>query len=410
MSHLFVFHLFSSVSRYEHSLGVCHLAGLLSEQLGLSEKDKIELMLAGLYHDVATPPYAHLMEEVLKNLYGFDHEEQLRNIIIGQHDKVGGKHVQIFQGRMLKLHRVCQSKHGRKLGLDSVRIANLAAGAEFDILGDLICSKDIDIDNIDNVVRSASAMGIHNFSTDIAEIITKSFIINNKKLYLDSGIQQYLVTWQKVRETLYSMIFSSITDFSLQTMVKDAIQLIAEAEPKYRLAKEDWALTETDFLNKRLLKYKKTSEIFDQIKLGKVYNCLAYFRINGGDILNPLNENLSTLQNIAEKHYKNYIQTKFNRKQGDSQSTRVLLNFYFDKRKRTINRPMIFFNNIDNKSIAVNEKPKLLVGIFTPYHLKWDNSTMYDFFYEIKSLKVVEDLRIIKIFKDKYPFVKGVPI
>jgi HD superfamily phosphohydrolase len=57
---------FSAVTRYEHSVGVCHLANLASKSLNLSEKDKIELMIAALYHDVTTPPFAHAMEEILK--------------------------------------------------------------------------------------------------------------------------------------------------------------------------------------------------------------------------------------------------------------------------------------------------------------------------------------------------------
>jgi HD superfamily phosphohydrolase len=37
---------FSAVSRYEHALGVCHLANIAADSLSLSEKDKIELMIA----------------------------------------------------------------------------------------------------------------------------------------------------------------------------------------------------------------------------------------------------------------------------------------------------------------------------------------------------------------------------
>ncbi len=45
----FSFPSFASASRYEHSLGVCYLAGLFSDSTDLQEKDKIELMLVALY-------------------------------------------------------------------------------------------------------------------------------------------------------------------------------------------------------------------------------------------------------------------------------------------------------------------------------------------------------------------------
>ena len=39
---------FANSSRYEHSLGVCYLAGICAKNLDLSEKDTIELMMACL--------------------------------------------------------------------------------------------------------------------------------------------------------------------------------------------------------------------------------------------------------------------------------------------------------------------------------------------------------------------------
>ena len=67
----YAFPAFANTSRYEHSLGVCYLAGITADHLHLNEKDKLELMIAGLYHDVCTPPFAHAMEEVLQAKYGF---------------------------------------------------------------------------------------------------------------------------------------------------------------------------------------------------------------------------------------------------------------------------------------------------------------------------------------------------
>ena len=43
----YAFPAFANSSRYEHSLGVCYLAGICADYLQLNEKDKLELMLAG---------------------------------------------------------------------------------------------------------------------------------------------------------------------------------------------------------------------------------------------------------------------------------------------------------------------------------------------------------------------------
>lgn len=53
-------------TRFDHSLGVCHIAGMLAEQLGLSE-DEVELVrLAALLHDLGHGPFSHVSEHSLE--------------------------------------------------------------------------------------------------------------------------------------------------------------------------------------------------------------------------------------------------------------------------------------------------------------------------------------------------------
>jgi len=53
-------------TRFDHSLGVCHVAGLLAEQLKLSQ-DEIELVrLAALLHDLGHGPFSHVSENLLE--------------------------------------------------------------------------------------------------------------------------------------------------------------------------------------------------------------------------------------------------------------------------------------------------------------------------------------------------------
>ena len=56
-------------TRFDHSLGVCHVAGMLAEQLALSD-DEIELIrLAALLHDLGHGPFSHVSEHSLEQ-YG----------------------------------------------------------------------------------------------------------------------------------------------------------------------------------------------------------------------------------------------------------------------------------------------------------------------------------------------------
>jgi hypothetical protein len=54
-------------TRFDHSLGVCHVAGLMSKQLGLDENAETTLVrLAALLHDLGHGPFSHVSENLLE--------------------------------------------------------------------------------------------------------------------------------------------------------------------------------------------------------------------------------------------------------------------------------------------------------------------------------------------------------
>ena len=63
-------------ARFEHSLGVMHIAGQAGRALlegGVLDSDDIDVLrLAGLLHDVGHGPFSHLFEQVEKK---FSHED-----------------------------------------------------------------------------------------------------------------------------------------------------------------------------------------------------------------------------------------------------------------------------------------------------------------------------------------------
>src|SRR3989449_5775700 len=73
-------------SRFEHSLGAMHVAGLAGEDLLLkgyvdNAETVQELRLAALLHDIGHGPFSHLFEEVLETRCGTSHEDIGRRIL-----------------------------------------------------------------------------------------------------------------------------------------------------------------------------------------------------------------------------------------------------------------------------------------------------------------------------------------
>ena len=68
-------------TRFEHSLGVMHLAGILSDHLNLKEKDKNLLRATGLLHDIGHCAFSHTLDDIIKKL-GHSHEENSSRIIL----------------------------------------------------------------------------------------------------------------------------------------------------------------------------------------------------------------------------------------------------------------------------------------------------------------------------------------
>lgn len=387
----FSFPSFAAVNRYEHSLGVCHLAGIFAKNLGLLEKEKIEVMLAALYHDVATPPFAHAVEEVLSSLYGFDHEKKLQQLIIGQTDDLGKHRAQLFLGHSLKLHSVCQSKEARKVGIDIIRIAKLAAGDPDDPLGDIICSKDIDLDNADNVFRAATAMGVYQCPTHInPENIAKSFMFDGSRIFLDEGEITSIKEWLRVRELLYKMIYKSLDDFAQQTMLKHAMKYLSQSTSEYRLQESDWCLTDDELIHQRLLRVPKSAEIVKKMRLGKFYSCLSLLLVQGVGCIKEIASKLDNIEQIASEIFSDY----FNRKKGRSEKhvhksdadkiPEVVANIYPDKRFRQINRPLMFMGCQRYLEKKATSDSKLFLGIFTPFHRKWDVDGTAELIFRLK--------------------------
>ena len=337
------FPAFATASRYEHSIGVCYLAGICGDALGLNEMDKMELMIAGLYHDVGTPPFAHAMEEVLQAKFGFDHETNLKNLIIGTTGRFDGEFAQIFQGEGLKLRSVCQNGAARKLGIDLYRIADLSVGNPNDKLSPLINGNGMDLDNIDNIFRASSAMGLISYNSgEIAKQLARAFVLKEDELFYDGGHLNEIHEWQRVRDVQYSAIFDSIDDFAYQTMIKKALRLLLEDDSLVSLDESAWRLTDSSMTYEYLLKHAKSAQIMQRVVLCRPYECLGILYVEGPGITKFINRELDYIEEVASRFFIDILGVSKENKECSEEYRPVVANFFPDKRKRCLKRKTLF--------------------------------------------------------------------
>lgn len=386
---------FAAVSRYEHSLGVCYLAQLCAERLGFSDKEKIELMIAALYHDVATPPFAHTVEEVLSPL-GFNHETRLKELITGVSADTLKERAQVFLGRQLKLNQFFQLMEVRGLKIDRDRIAKIITGKDTD----LVKSDGMDLDNIDNVIRAATAMGITSCEPTVAIRLAKSFVKHKRGFAFEEFAREDIVKWQKTRELLYFMINASKVDFAVQTMIKHAVRLLMDSESQYRLTDKDWCLTDEELLRERLAEHNRSSEIVNRIRLAGPYSCLALLWIEGKEAVSELTRARSSLvevEKIARVFYREAQDSRFPKDKGSKRkkkSPEVVTNFILDKRFRAPGRPLVFLGQ-EYEFEMKPHKPAALLGVFTPLSYIWSNKIKQEFIKELKR-KVFSNAKVSK--------------
>jgi len=364
------FPAFASTTRYEHSVGVCYLAGICASNLRLSESETLELMIACLYHDVGTPPFAHAMEEVLQHEFGFDHEENMRQLIIGNSGEFDFDMAQIYQEKELLLKSVCQKAKAKGKRIDLDRIARIATGDSSEVLSALVSGSGMDLDNIDNIIRASTAMGIVKTNDcavyeKLAYRLAQSFVIVDGTVYYNSAFASDIEEWQRLRDIQYSAIFESEEDFCYQTMIKQAIHLLIDYPEKgYEISKKAWRLTDSSFTNDYLLKHSKSKVLMKRVLRCEPFNCLGVLYVQGNNVAKYINNHLLDIEDEVSAFYTSKM--SFSKRIIDSLLTKpVVANFYPDKRWRSLKHR--YLNSQRSMNISDTQSSQgALLGLFTP--------------------------------------------
>jgi HD superfamily phosphohydrolase len=243
--------------RYAHTLGVLYLFSQWRQTSGsaYSNKELDALEVAIILHDIATPPFGHLFEYLLKEELGWDHESAAVDTLLQKHVSENTGH-QIFAGKTPRVMRIVA-----RLGIDINLVVEILTKRH--PLHHLIFGS-LDFDNIDNVWRMAWALG---FSLRPAEavLLAKSLSVDRQgNLAVSHGSLELVECWSELRRRVYEVLVFDFPTVASQAVLTQALRIAMRSS---LVTNEDWTLTDESLLD-RLMRGKETSKMISDEYLG----------------------------------------------------------------------------------------------------------------------------------------------
>jgi len=192
-------------TRFEHSLGVLHIASMAGESLHskelMSNEDVQNIRFAALLHDIGHGPFSHLFEEVLQRKKQ-NHEEIGKQIIL-------------------------KSEIGdiiSKSGYDKKLIHNLAVGqSKMQYLNEIV-SGALSADMMDYLLRDGYFTGAEHAKIDHHRL-THSLDVYKNKLALDSSALVNFETMMISRFQMFKAVYFHKTVRAGEVMMLEAMSL-----------------------------------------------------------------------------------------------------------------------------------------------------------------------------------------
>lgn len=185
-------------TRFEHSLGACHVAGLIAQKVGLDKDQVARVRLAGLLHDIGHTTFSHDGERLVSRYLG-DHEEIGRQIVMKSPIRdILAEHYPVKD--ILDLEKKPEGK---------------------------IITSDLGADRIDYLLRDARATGVTYGIIDIERLI-HTLKMEGHELCVEEGGLEAAETLLIARFAMFSTVYLHRTVRIAAAMLRKGVQLALE--------------------------------------------------------------------------------------------------------------------------------------------------------------------------------------
>ncbi len=230
-------------TRFEHSLGVMHIAGqagqVLQEKGIINSNDIENIRLAALLHDIGHGPFAHIFEEVLQRKKKASHEEIGRDLIL-----------KTEIGDVIS-----------KSGFDKKLITKLAFGdSKFQFMNEII-SGALSADMMDYLLRDGYFTGAEHAKIDHKRI-TQSLDVHQKKLALEKSALYSFESMMHSRYQMFKAVYFHKTVRAAEVMLLESIRLAYDELGFSNLSWNDYVCLTDDYVLEKLVSLPpKTPEL-----------------------------------------------------------------------------------------------------------------------------------------------------
>lgn len=293
-------------TRLEHSLGACHIADRLSQEMELDQGDRAPLIAAAILHDVGHGPFSHTLEGAVFSELGFDHVEHSRRIIRGEEDALpAGERDELGSPGNVSDMLIDE-------GLDPGEVAGLLEGGKGPTIFDFAPGADrsegpdpasrhlrqiihgvVDVDQIDYLMRDSHYTGVAHGVIDVDRLL-QTLVLADGELAVKRGGVSALEGMLVARGLMYSSVYFHKTARIAELMLARAVERFAGPDLMHRVM----AMTDGELMAE-LASREGTRDAVLRLKYRRLHK--AAYQLHLADATDEQRERMVGLSKVAAR-------------------------------------------------------------------------------------------------------------
>lgn len=223
-------------TRFEHSIGVCHITGQIARSIGLSKEEQQIIRLAALLHDIGHGPFSHVSEDAIHSV---EKTNEYNKFTIG---KIITENIKLKKEKPVETNQKDYKKHEivsfsvikeilPRFKFNNVdEIINLLKKKDNTKFGQLysIISGPLDTDKMDYLLRDSFYCGVEYGKYDLKRLIN-SFSYKGKydtrEIVVEDDDVNAIEQFALARYYLYQQVTTHKTTFKAENLFSRAIRI-----------------------------------------------------------------------------------------------------------------------------------------------------------------------------------------